>query len=141
MPRVSRVLSCAAALLTAGGLSGAAYGLTTAQRAGAATIWPAHVFAPYVDTGLSNTTLTMVAADSGTKYFTLAFVDGGGCQWSLPNEPGWQSQFSALQAECGDVSISFGGYTVDTDSTDLGAAAPRPVPWPRRSRQWSPRST
>ena len=45
-PRVSRVLSCAAAMITAGGLSGAAYGLTAAQRAGAATSWPAHVFVP-----------------------------------------------------------------------------------------------
>lgn len=122
MPRVSRVLSCSAALIVAGGLSGAAYGLTAAQSAGAATSWPAHVFAPYVDTGLSNTTLTSVAASYGTKYFTLAFVNGGGCQWSLPNQSGWQSQISALQAEGGDVSISFGGYTVDTDSTDLGAA-------------------
>jgi hypothetical protein len=105
----------------AGGLSGAAYGLTAAQSAGAATSWPAHVFAPYVDTGLSNTTLTSVAASYGTKYFTLAFVNGGGCQWSLPDQSGWQSQISALQAEGGDVSISFGGYTVDTDGTDLGA--------------------
>ncbi len=78
------------------------------------------MFAPYVDTGLSNTTLTTVAADDGTKYFELAFADGGGCQWSLPNQSGWQSQVSALQAEGGDVSISFGGYTVDTDGTDLG---------------------
>jgi|SRR5450755_552797 hypothetical protein len=121
MPRVSRVLSCSAALIVAGGLSGAAYGLTAAQSAGAATSWPAHVFAPYVDTGLSNTTLTSVAASYGTKYFTLAFVNGGGCQWSLPNQSGWQSQISALQGEGGDVMISFGGYTVDTDSTDLGA--------------------
>ncbi len=79
------------------------------------------VLAPYVDTGESNTTLTTVAADYGTKYFTLAFVNGSGCQWSLPNQSGWQSQVSALQAEGGDVSISFGGYTVDTDGTDLGA--------------------
>jgi hypothetical protein len=115
------VLSCTAALVLAGGLSGAAYGLTAAQSAGAATSWPAHVFAPYVDTGLSNTTLTSVAASYGTKFFTLAFVNGGGCQWSLPNQSGWQSQISALQAQGGDVMISFGGYTVDTDSTDLGA--------------------
>jgi hypothetical protein len=92
-----------------------------AGSARAATSWPAHVFAPYVDTGLSNTTLTTVAADYGTQYFTLAFVNGSGCQWSLPNQSGWQSQVSALQAEGGDVSISFGGYTVDTDGTDLGA--------------------
>ena len=80
------------------------------------------MFAPYVDTGESNTTLTTVAADDGTQFFTLAFVNGAGCQWSLPNQSGWQSQVAALQAEGGDVSISFGGYTVDTDATDLNVA-------------------
>ena len=99
----------------------AVIGVSSAKPARAATDWPAHVFAPYVDTGLSNTTLTTVAADYGTEFFTLAFVNGSGCQWSLPNQSGWQSQVSALQAEGGDVSISFGGYTVDTDDTDLGA--------------------
>src|ERR1700728_2738529 len=118
MPRAVRLISCTSAIVLAGGLSA---GLMAAQPAAAAISWPAHVFAPYVDTGLSNTTLTTVAADYGTQFFTLAFVDGGGCQWSLPNESGWQSQISALQAEGGDVSISFGGYTVDSDSDDLGA--------------------
>ena len=130
MPRASRMRS---ALRTRGSLlpaaalavgvaaaTGAVIGVSGAGTAQAATTWPAHVFAPYVDTGLSNTTLTTVAADYGTKFFTLAFVNGGGCQWSLPAS-GWQSQVSALQAEGGDVSISFGGYTVDTDGTDLGA--------------------
>ena len=118
MPRAVRLISCTSAIVLAGGLSA---GLMAAQPAAAAISWPAHVFAPYVDTGLSNTTLTTVAADYGTEFFTLAFVDGGGCQWSLPNQSGWQSQISALQGEGGDVSISFGGYTVDTDGDDLGA--------------------
>jgi hypothetical protein len=109
-----------AAILAAAGLAAAGLSLAGAQSARAQTSWPAHVFAPYVDTGLSNTTLTAVAADYGTKYFMLAFVNGSGCQWSLP-QSGWQAQVSALQAEGGDVSISFGGYTVDTDGTDLGA--------------------
>jgi Glycosyl hydrolases family 18 len=129
MPGPSRLLSCTAAALLATGLTGAGLVLTgfgphtgdaASLTADAATSWPAHVFAPYVDTGLSNTTLTTVAADYGTKYFELAFADGSGCQWSLPNQSGWQAQVSALQAEGGDVSISFGGYTVDTDGTDLG---------------------
>jgi hypothetical protein len=118
MPRAVRLISGTAALMLAGSLSA---GLAAAQPAVAAITWPAQVFAPYVDTGLSNTTLTTVAADYGTQFFTLAFVDGAGCQWSLPNQSGWQSQISALQAEGGDVSISFGGYTVDTDGDDLGA--------------------
>jgi hypothetical protein len=129
MPRPSRLFSCTAAALLATGVAGAGFLLTgagahsdlsTELTAASTSSWPAHVFAPYVDTGLSNTTLTTVAADYGTKYFELAFADGSGCQWSLPDQSGWQSQISALQAEGGDVSISFGGYTVDTDGTDLG---------------------
>src|ERR1700759_4762054 len=129
MPRPSRLLSCTAAALLATGVAGAGFlltgagahsDLTTKLTAASTSSWPAHVFAPYVDTGLSNTTLTTVAADYGTKYFELAFADGSGCQWSLPNQSGWQSQISALQAEGGDVSVSFGGYTVDTERTDLG---------------------
>jgi chitinase len=108
-------------VLGSGALAG--FGLVTvgARPAAAAISWPSQVFAPYVDTGESNTTLTTVASDYGTKYFTLAFVDGAGCSWSLPNESSWESQISSLQSEGGDVSISFGGYTVDTDDDDLGA--------------------
>jgi hypothetical protein len=118
--RKAVISASTAALLGAAGLTAAGLSLAGTQSAHAQTSWPAHVFAPYVDTGLSNTTLTTVAADYGTKYFMLAFVNGSGCQWSLP-QSGWQSQVSALQAEGGDVAISFGGYTVDTDGTDLGA--------------------
>ena len=111
----------ATSVLGAGALA-AALAVTAATPAQAAAAWPAHVFAPYVDTGLSySSTLSGWAAGYGTKYYTLAFVDGAGCQWSLPNQSGWQSEISALQADGGDVSISFGGYTVDTDSDDLGA--------------------
>ena len=121
--RARRSLFPAAVVLAVGAATatGVVLGVGGTGTARAATAWPAHVFAPYVDTGLSNTTLTTVAADYGTQYFTLAFVNGSGCQWSLPNQSGWQSQVSALQSEGGDVSISFGGYTVDTDATDLGA--------------------
>jgi hypothetical protein len=120
MLKRSLALSAAAVLGTGGVVTAVALGVATTANA-APSAWPAHVFAPYVDTGLSNTTLTTVASDYGTKYFELAFVNGSGCQWSLPNQSGWQSQISALQAEGGDVSVSFGGYTVDTDATDLGA--------------------
>jgi Glycosyl hydrolases family 18 len=122
MPRAPRLIpSVTALILGAAGLAGFGLAIAAAQPAAAANTWPAQVFAPYVDTGLSNTTLTTVATDYGTKFFTLAFVNGSGCAWSLPNQSGWQSQISALQGDGGDVSISFGGYTVDTDGTDLGA--------------------
>ncbi|MBO0806384.1 MAG: chitinase [Nocardiopsaceae bacterium] len=120
MSRPSRLLPAAATLVLAvAAVTAMTLGGTRSARA--ATSWPAHVFAPYVDTGLSNTTLTTVASDYGTKFFTLAFVNGSGCQWSLPNQSGWQSQISALQGEGGDVSVSFGGYTVDSDGTGLDA--------------------
>ena len=117
----ARLLAITAAVVLGLAATIAVVGVGGARTARAATTWPAHVFAPYVDTGEGNTTLSTVAADDGTQFFTLAFVNGAGCQWSLPNQSGWQSQVSALQAEGGDVSISFGGYTVDTDATDLGA--------------------
>jgi hypothetical protein len=121
VPRAPRLLALTAAVVLGLAATIAVVAVGGARTARAATAWPAHVFAPYVDTGESNTTLTTVAADDGTQFFTLAFVNGAGCQWSLPNQSGWQSQVSALQAGGGDVSISFGGYTVDTDATDLGA--------------------
>jgi hypothetical protein len=70
--------------------------------------------------------LTAWGTGYGTKFFTLAFVNGSGCQWSLPNQSGWQSQISALRAEGGDVSISFGGYTVDSDGSGLDAQCSSP---------------
>jgi chitinase len=79
-----------------------------------------------VDTGLSNVTLTQVASSYGTKYFTLAFVDGAGCQWSMPNSSGWQQQVNDLRAAGGDVIISFGGWGSDNGGTDLGATCSSP---------------
>ena len=114
-------LSAAMGIAT-GGLLAAAGLAVPASASPAAQAFPTHVSAPYVDTGLSNTTLTSVASADGTKYFTLAFVDGAGCQWSMPNSSGWQSQISDLRNAGGDVAISFGGYTSDTNGTDLGNA-------------------
>src|SRR5882757_9489192 len=88
--------------------------------------FPAKFVAPYVDTGLSNVTLTQVASSYGTKYFTLAFVDSAGCQWSMPNSSGWQQQANDLRAAGGDVIISFGGWTSDNGGTDLGASCSSP---------------
>jgi chitinase len=108
--------------IATGGLLAVASLAVPASASPAAQAFPTHVSAPYVDTGLSNTTLTSVASADGTKYFTLAFVDGAGCQWSMPNSSGWQSQISDLRNAGGDVAISFGGYTSDTNGTDIGNA-------------------
>ncbi|HEV2376589.1 MAG TPA: fibronectin type III domain-containing protein, partial [Streptosporangiaceae bacterium] len=90
---------------------------------------PAHVMAPYVDTGfssvngaLSGSTLSTIASNYGDKYFSLAFVDGSGCQWSMFNSSMYQSEVSSLQAAGGNVIISFGGFNSDTNGTDLGNA-------------------
>lgn len=118
MHRTSSALSAVAATC----VLAAALTVTAAPAAQAGSItWPAHVFAPYVDTGLSNTNLTSVASAYGTKFFTLAFVDGAGCRWSMPNEASWHTQLAALHREGGDAAVSFGGYTTDSQGTTLGA--------------------
>jgi|HubBroStandDraft_1064217.scaffolds.fasta_scaffold03345_9 hypothetical protein len=58
------------------------------RAASAATFWPQQYFAPYVDTDLGETSLTTLQSEYGTSYFTLAFADGSGCQWSLPDASG-----------------------------------------------------
>jgi chitinase len=124
MSNVSRKLTAlTGGLLALGGLTA---GMATPASAAPSDAFPTHVFAPYVDTGMGNTTLTSVASSYGTKYFTLAFVDGAGCQWSMPNTAGWQSQIADLRAAGGDVAISFGGWTSDDGGTDLGNTCSSP---------------
>jgi hypothetical protein len=120
---MSRILK-ALAMVAGGALVAAGLGFAVSAPASAAVphAFPAHVSAPYVDTGLSNVTLTSVAQSTGTKFFTLAFVDGAGCRWSMFNTASWQSQIANLRAAGGDVSISFGGFTSDNGGTDLGSA-------------------
>src|SRR5215468_1601555 len=97
--------------------------------AASANPFPAHVSAPYVDTGLgsvnaalSGSTLSTIANNYGNKFFTLAFVNGSGCQWSMYNSASFQTQVNDLRGLGGDVIISFGGYTADNGGTDLGNA-------------------
>jgi len=82
----------------------------------AAPALPAHVFAPYFGTW-DSTPLTTIAAGSGVKHFTLAFILGGGsgCQatWNgstpISAHDALASQVKSLQASGGDVIVSFGG--------------------------------
>ncbi|MFC3578123.1 hypothetical protein ACFOZ0_33690, partial [Streptomyces yaanensis] len=121
MSRISRLLSLlCSTVLAAAGLSSIPALTSTAAAASSPNQWPAHYSAPYVDTGMYNTTLTTVANNYGNKYFTLGFVDGANCQWSMYNTASWQTQIDNLRAIGGDVSIAFGGYTSDTNGTDLG---------------------
>ena len=80
----TRVHSALSAVALTGAM--AAAGLTSASPAAAASApnaWPAHVFAPFVDTWSGNVTLSDAANNYGTKFFTIAFVDGPGCHWSI----------------------------------------------------------
>ena len=123
MRRTTKLLSGGAALA----LAAAGAGFVAAQSASAATPWPAHVMAPYVDTGfssangaLSGSTLSTIASSYGDKYFTLAFVNGAGCGWSMYNASTYQGEVNNLRSLGGDAIISFGGWTADSGGTDLG---------------------
>ncbi|WP_328679061.1 chitinase [Streptomyces sp. NBC_00343] len=123
--------SLSRSLLSAALLAGAlaAAGLTAAAPASAASApnaWPAHVFAPYFDAGSGNVSLTDVANNYGTRFFTAAFVDGPGCQWQVPGQSALQSQIDGIRGLGGDVSVSFGGYTSDTVLTEIGDSCSSP---------------
>jgi hypothetical protein len=91
--------------------------------------------APYVDMGLlSNSngpTLAQMAASSGIKSFTLAFVNSAGCKASWfnafdPRTRPFGDQIDALRKQGGDVKISFGGATgteLAIACTDVNALA------------------
>jgi hypothetical protein len=85
------------------------------------------MFAPYVDTGLYNppfSSLADASQQSGTKFFTLAFITASGCspKWdgvtaiTAADDPtqksigaNIQSNIQAIRQAGGDVIISFGG--------------------------------
>ncbi|MYS78859.1 cellulose binding domain-containing protein [Embleya scabrispora] len=71
---------------------------------------------PYIDITAPTPTLTEVAAATGQKLFTLAFVLGSnsGCdpKWGgtiALDEPRIVNQINALRAQGGDVVVAFGG--------------------------------
>ena len=99
---------------------------TPAVAASSPNAWPAHVFAPFVDTWSNNVTLTDAANTYGTKFFTIAFVDGTGCHWSIGEQSTVQAEIDSLRAIGGDVSVSFGGYTTDDNLTELGDSCSSP---------------
>lgn len=78
-------------------------------------LFPAHLFAPYVDVTLWPTFQLTANASAASKYYTLAFiVDGGNCtaQWGavIPlSNTFLDSDIASLRAGGGDVIVSFGG--------------------------------
>jgi Carbohydrate binding domain len=102
------------------GLAAAANMGVAARAQGAAVRgpgFPAHYFAPYVDTSLNNPlNLTQTAQSVGVRFYTLAFIisGGSGCQamWNgvTPvNQGFYQADVNSLRGLGGDVSVSFGG--------------------------------
>ncbi|GAA4487297.1 hypothetical protein GCM10023191_014970 [Actinoallomurus oryzae] len=120
--RASRLAALATLPLAAAGV------LATGQTAHAAVNpgpgFPAHYAAPYVETWGSTSAMANAQAATGLKYYTLAFViGGGGCNatWngdtSIDNA-GWETAINNLRASGGDVIVSFGGAS----GTELGQA-------------------
>jgi chitinase len=103
------------ALVAAAGLATGGFLLGGPQPARAASSFPAHYAAPYLqifgsDAGDMNADMNA----SGDKYYTLAFlIPKSGCtpQWEYNGDPvgAFTSQVSALQAAGGNVIVSSGG--------------------------------
>ena len=98
------------------------------ERGPGATSWPRQVYAPYYETWLTGS-LPATAAQSGSPYLTLAFVQTpspGSCSltWNgdstqpIPG-PSFAAQIAGLQRMGGDVIPSFGGYSADLGGTEI----------------------
>jgi chitinase len=121
--RVARLAALATIPLAAAGML-----LGTGTAAHAAVNpgpgFPAHFAAPYVETWGSTSAMASAQSATGLKYYTLAFViGGGGCNatWNGDtsiDDSGWQTAINNLRASGGDVLVSFGGAS----GTELGQA-------------------
>jgi hypothetical protein len=105
-------------------------GIVTGASASSPTSLPAHVYAPYYETYLSNTpSISSTAQASGAKYFTLAFIQSAGKHSCIPTWNGNSSQpisagvyasdIASLRGMGGDVIPSFGGYSADQGGTEI----------------------
>jgi Glycosyl hydrolases family 18 len=102
--------------------------LAAATGAQAATPLPAHVYAPYFETWTTDG-ITATAQQSGTKHFTLAFLETlskSSCTlaWNgSRNDPVTNGRYlgdiAQLRATGGDVIPSFGGWSADQGGTEI----------------------
>jgi hypothetical protein len=120
-------VTAAVALTLAGPLPSAAG--STGPAAPAAVGIPARVYAPYFETWTAGT-LPGIARKSGSRYFTLAFLQTpkrGSCTLTWNGEaaqtvrPGgrYVSQIRKLHAAGGQVIISLGGESADEAGTEI----------------------
>ena len=112
-------------------LVGACVASPLAASAATYTTLPAHVYAPYYETYLGSATpsISSTAQSSGTKYFTLAFIQSAGKGSCTPTWNGdksqligssrYESDIAQLQAAGGNVIPSFGGYSADQGGTEI----------------------
>jgi hypothetical protein len=114
--------------LTAGGAVALVIG--AALPAGATTI-PSRIYGPYFETWTKHNIAT-VAAKSGVKYFTLAFIQSEGKHGVAACTPAWDgdrkqpvsagrylAQIKRLRKDGGDVIPSFGGFSADQGLTEI----------------------
>ncbi|HEX3782279.1 MAG TPA: glycosyl hydrolase family 18 protein [Pseudonocardiaceae bacterium] len=127
---LSVLTSALLATVTAVGLVSSGAGVAGASP----TRWrpeplPNHVFAPYFESYNTGDNPATLAAESGSKYLTMAFIQtptAGSCDidWNgSPSTPIALSQYGAdiatIRAHGGDVIPSFGGGAADGDGTDI----------------------
>ncbi len=132
-PRARILILTAAAALAVPAWAGTAASAAPADRAAAPaasprTAIPAQVYAPYFE-GYLPSSISRVAAQSGARYLTLAFIQTpkkGSCTatWNgnarQPLSAGrYLSQIATLRRTGGDVIPSFGGYSADHGGTEL----------------------
>ena len=119
--RLRRLAACTAAvaLLLVAGASGSA---------SAATTLPARVYAPYFETWTTDSIATL-AQQSGSKYFTLAFLESlnkrsctlawNGSSSQTVAAGRYLSDIAALRSTGGDVVLSLGGWSADQGGTEI----------------------
>src|SRR4051812_26807279 len=127
MARVRFVIAALALLAAA---------LVPARTAEAATPLPAHVFAPYYEAWLGDS-LSSLAQASGTRYYTMAFIEAPSqdqCQPTWNGDPSmgmdsgaFADDIARLRALGGDVVPSFGGYSADHGGTEIAETCHSPA--------------
>jgi hypothetical protein len=103
--------------------------LATAPTALAASLIPAHVYSPYFETWTSDS-LATTAQQSGTRFFTMAFLETLGktsCTLAWNGDKtrtigsgAYAQDITNLRALGGDVIPSVGGWSADQGGTEIG---------------------
>lgn len=130
-----RLRALCSLFISVAGLVALSCGAVSAQSSVAPV--PTTMFAPYVDMARPNNNLPQLMAASGTRHFTLAFIQavngcvpGWGGTMPVANDTTFSTYIDKVRAAGGDVIIAFGGY----DGTDLAQAC-TDVPSLRRAYQ------